>query len=89
MKKLTIAASLIFSLFTSQVVLADETQSVSVNENIETIVVVAKSNSLDFEIFSLRKAEEALDEAMQVMVESFAVAEETAGLIDFAINAGS
>jgi len=89
MKKLAIATSLILSLLASQAVLANPAIPVTLDESIETITVIAKSDTTDFDIFSLRHAEDALDAAMDQMVDNFVAADETSSLNDIAINTGS
>jgi len=90
MKSLTITLSLVCSLLLSANVHAAETTSVMLdNTGIETVVVISKPEPANFEVFSLSLAEEAIDNVVEIMVDSFSVSEEAASLIDLATSVGS
>ncbi len=89
MKALTITLSLLCSLLLSANTLAGESTAVATKSNIDTIVVVSKPEPANFEVFSLGHAEAAIDDVVEIMVESFSVAEEAANLFDLASSMGS
>lgn len=89
MKNLTIATSLIISLLTSQAVMASQSVSVTVDENVEIITVVAQPDPTDFAVFSLRHAEEAMNEAMDYVADSLVAADDVPGINELAVNTGS
>jgi len=64
MKTLTIVTSLILSLLTSQVALADPITEVTVYETNDVTTVVAHTDQTGFEDFSLNHAEQALASVM-------------------------
>jgi len=71
MKNLTIALTLASSLMIGSTAFAEDTKAIESNASkVETIVVVAEPEVANFEIFSLKLAEEAMDSAVEVMAES-------------------
>ena len=89
MKKLIMTTGLILSLLTGQAVLASPTIEVTVDETIDVITVVAQHDPTDFAVFSLGHAEQALDNAMDYMVDSIVTTDDVAGRLDVAVNTGS
>jgi hypothetical protein len=71
MKYLTISLALIFTLLSNQAALAEirETAS-SPTPGIERIVVIAEPEVANFEIFSLKHSEQAMNEMMTIVLAS-------------------
>jgi len=71
MKYLSISLALIFTLVANQAALAELKQiTPNPTSGIEKIVVVAQPEVANFEIFSLKRGEQAIQQIMNIVVES-------------------
>lgn len=73
MKTLSVTLGLAMALMFNQASLAnDNSAAVDQLSQIETVFVVAESTSTNFEIFGVDQAREAIQEAMDMMLDSIA-----------------